>query len=588
MTSETDRPGKRLSSLPLHAILEALKEERLLIADTLLLGVVGALAAQAFTFLLRVAQSVLLEGLAGYRPPGTSGGPGAVERIGPHGLWLIPIVTTAGGLLSGLLVYGFAPEAEGHGTDTVVSAFHRAAGKIRARVAPLKMVASAITIGSGGAAGREGPTALIAAGIGSSYAARFHRSEEDRRLLTLVGMAAGLSAIFRSPIGTALFAVEVLYGGMEFEGGALLYTMLASIVAYAVNGLVSGWSPLFRVPSTASSPGFFDNLWYVVLGLVGGFVGALLPLVFYGIRDFFRGLRIPSALKPALGGLGVGLLALGLPQVLGGGYGWIQQAIDGRLAISLLLLLVFGKLLAFAFTVSSGGSGGVFAPTLFVGAMVGGALAALTHQPPAPLVIVGMASVFGAAARVPVATLLMVTEMTGGYRLLVPAALAVMLSYLVQRILTARLPYQSLYEAQVLALGDSPAHGADYLRVALRLLDERGARVPESVGHVGLQSLLSSGISVDLTDGKRLIARGITSKSPCAGKSVASCLASVNSEGFELAAVFRGEHTLLPHRDLIFRPKDRVLIISSPSSAATIDELFLEKTTVSDPEKPTP
>ncbi len=159
------------------------------------------------------------------------------------------MATTLGGLISGILVYSIAPEAEGHGTDTAVRAFHRENGFIRPRVTPLKIVASAITIGSGGSAGREGPTALFSAGVGSIYASMTHRTDAEKRLLVLVGMAAGLSAIFRSPIGTAIFAVEVLYGEMEFEAGALIYTMIGSIIAYAVNGLFVGWQPLFQVPS---------------------------------------------------------------------------------------------------------------------------------------------------------------------------------------------------------------------------------------------------------------------------------------------------------------------------------------------------
>src|SRR5246127_2433232 len=193
------------------------EDEPRLLLESAFLGVVGALGAQLFMLLLRGCNHVFLYVLAGYTPPGIEGGSALHQTIGPHGLWIIPVVTTLGGLLSGILVYRFAPEAEGHGTDTAVAAFHRKEGLIRARVAPIKMLASAVTIGSGGAAGREGPIALIAAGFGSVYARLAHRSEEERRLLLLAGMAAGLSAIFRSPMGTGVFAIEVLYGRMEFE-----------------------------------------------------------------------------------------------------------------------------------------------------------------------------------------------------------------------------------------------------------------------------------------------------------------------------------------------------------------------------------
>src|SRR5512146_2600977 len=213
------------------------RQQRLLV-DTILLGVVGVAAAQLFNGLLAVARHLFLNGIAGYTPPGLpSEGGTSVETIGSHGLWLLPIATTLGGLIVGILVEWLAPEAEGHGTDAVVHAFHQTGGKLRGRVAPVKLVASAITIGSGGAAGREGPIALIAAAVGSGYATLTGRDDADRRILMLTGAAAGLSAIFRSPIGAAFFVVDVLYADMEFESSALLYVTLGAIVAYALNGL---------------------------------------------------------------------------------------------------------------------------------------------------------------------------------------------------------------------------------------------------------------------------------------------------------------------------------------------------------------
>ncbi len=159
--------------------------------DTILLGIIGALGAQLFGFLLKLSQMLFLNDVAGYRAPGLPNEGGILtQTIGSHGLWLIPVVITVGGIISGVLVYGFAPEAEGHGTDTAVKAFHRNGGEIRKRVVPIKILASAITIGSGGAAGREGPTALFSAGFGSIYAGLTHRSDKDRRQLVLIGMAA--------------------------------------------------------------------------------------------------------------------------------------------------------------------------------------------------------------------------------------------------------------------------------------------------------------------------------------------------------------------------------------------------------------
>ncbi|HMA42039.1 MAG TPA: chloride channel protein [Gemmatimonadales bacterium] len=536
--------------------------QRQLIIDAALLGVAGAAAAQLFTLLLRGATWLFLNVLAGYHPPGLPNEGGTLQEIiGQHGLWLVPVATTVGGLLVGILVQRLAPETEGHGTDTVVHAFHRTQGMLRPRVTPIKLIASALTIGSGGSAGREGPIALAAAGVGSVYARLMQRPAADRRMLLVVGMAAGIAAIFRSPIGAALFAIEVLYLDMEFESVALLPAMLASVVAYALNGFFVGWQPLFRVPSLLTLPRLIDNGWYLVLGVAGGFVAAIVPLLFYGVRDLFRRLAVPKELKPAIGGLGMGLLALAWPGVIAGGYGWMQLAMDGRLTAGVLLALLLAKPLAMSLTISSGGSGGVFAPSLFIGAMLGGWLASLTHQPAAPLVIVGMAAVFSGAAHVPVASLMMVTEMTGGYTLLVPAALAVMLSYLVQRRLASRWRYQGLYEAQVPGRADSPAHHTEHLKIALRLLKERQVLEPTDVGQLDLLSLLRSGIPIELPGGKRLVIRVVRPDSPWRNQVLADG-GSLDDET-RIFAIIRGEHMLVPRPDTTLEAGDRVILFTT-------------------------
>ncbi|MGA7521181.1 MAG: chloride channel protein [Acidobacteriaceae bacterium] len=539
------------------------REPRLML-ESALLGVAGALSAQAFMWMLHACSRLLLTGIAGYQPPGAEFGPDH-QVIGPHGLWLIPIVTTLGGLLSGFLVYRFAPEAEGHGTDTVVNAFHRREGIIRPRVSPIKMVASAITIGSGGSAGREGPIALITAGVASVYAKLAHRSEEDRRILLLAGMAAGLSAIFRTPMGTGVFAIEVLYGSMEFEVSTLLYTMLSSGVAYTINGLFVGFRPLFRVPPIPT-PALSTYAIYAGLGLAAGLVGTALPEVFYRVRDAFHRLPVPLWTKPAIGGLLLGLLALKLPQVLGGGYGWIQLAIDGRLALHLLVLLLFAKMAAFALTVSSGGSGGVFAPSLFVGAMLGGAFSVVFHQMPAVFVVVGMAAVFGAAARVPIATMLMVTEMAGGYHLLVPAGLAVMIAYLLQSQLSSFLRYRSLYEGQVPTRQDSPAHYLEHIQIALNLLGRRNLPLMDKVGHLDLLRLLRSHVGFELPGGRELTMGVINDDSPIAHRRLADLYRELAQYDFEIVTIRRREHLLLPHGDTLLEPGDRLVMITSPQS----------------------
>ena len=539
------------------------KQQRLLL-DSIFLGVVGGLSAQLFTWFLHICTDLFLQHLAGYIPPGLPEEGGALrEMVLGHGLWLIPLATTLGGLIAGVLVYSLAPEAEGHGTDTAVKAFHKASGFIRARVPPLKMLASAITIGSGGAAGREGPTALISAGVGSLYGTLTKRSDDERRTLLLIGMASGLSAIFRSPIGTAFFAVEVLYSGMEFDAWVLLYTMLGSIVAYTVNGLFVGWKPLFNVPATISAPDFSGYLWYAALGVIAGLVGILLPEIFYRVRDLFKALPLPPHIKPAIGGLGLGLLALALPQILGGGYGWIQEAIDGKLALGLLLALILAKIVGLALTISSGGSGGVFAPGLFVGAMLGGAMAKIFNQPDAAFVIVGMAAVFAGAARVPIATLLMVTEMTGGYKLLVPAALAITVAYLVQQEFSKGLRYPTLYEGQVEGRADSPAHQVEHLETAIQLLAERKVCIPETISHLDLQALLETGLPIDLPGNRRLLAEAIEQGSNFVGRQVGECCPVQRKDEIDLVAVFRDRQMVFPNGNMRFRIGDRLLLIAS-------------------------
>jgi chloride channel protein, CIC family len=549
------------------------EQQRRLTLEALAIGVAGALAARAFDWAVHMVQRLLLTGLAGYRPPGLpQQGGSLLEHVGPHGLWLIPIATTLGGLLSGWLVYTWAPEAEGHGTDVAVRAFHQRAGFVRARVPIVKTLASAIIIGSGGSAGYEGPTALITGGLASVYATWRKRSDRDRRILLLVGVAAGLSAIFRSPIGAAIFAVEVLYQTIEFEAAALFYTMLASIVAYAFNGLFVGWSPLFSVPPL-DAPRFSAYGWYAALGVAGGIVAAFLPTAFYRTRDAFRALPMPNALKPALGALALGVLALAVPEVLGGGYGWIQHAIDGQMGTRLMLLLVLVKVTGMCLTISSGGSGGVFAPTLYVGAMLGGAFAQLLHLPAAAFVVVGMAAVFAGAARVPIATLLFVTEMTSGFEMLVAAALAVMLSYMTQSYLSRRLRYRSLYEGQVAGRADSPAHQVDQLRAGLRLLAHGSVPGAGGLVHMDLVQLIEAGVPVDLRSDQLKIAT-VAPDSHLVGQRIEALVPASLAGEIRVVAVLRGASVGLALPETVISAGDGLVTIVAPEGRAWFDRGF--------------
>ncbi len=293
-------------------------------------------------------------------------------------------------------------------------------------------------------------------------------------------------------------------------------------------------------------------------------------MLFYGARDFFRRLPVRAAWRPAAGGLVTGLIALAFPQVIGGGYGWMQLAIDGKIALGTLAALAVAKSVAMSATVGSGGSGGVFAPILFVGAMLGGACAALVHQPAAPFVVVGMAAVFAGAAHVPIATMMMVTEMTGGYSLLVPATLAVVISYLVQRRFARGLAYRCVYEAQVASRADSPAHHTRHLEIALRILKEKGLGDLSNAGEVDLVSLLRSGIPVELPGDRRLVVGAIRPQSPLVGGAIGASAALLGADDSNIVAVIRGEHMLAPRAEMVLAAGDRLILVASVAALDVI------------------
>src|SRR5690625_2657470 len=285
-----------------------------LIILSIVLGVIGALGAQLLLLLLHWGDIYILGFLGHYQAVDVAAAhaAGAPPEPFTHWYWWVPVATTLGGLAAGVLIYWLAPETEGHGTDAALSAFHNGGG-MRVRVPFVKTIVSALTIGSGGAGGREGPTAQIASGAGAILAGWLKLSDEERRIIVLIGMAAGLSAIFKSPLGTAIFAVEILYSRMAFEGSALIYTLISAAVAYAITGAFSGFTPLFLLPASTRSLDPFNLVWFAVLGVLAGGLGVLLPAVFYRVRNAFRSLKIPNHFKPAIGGLAVGLIGIAVP-----------------------------------------------------------------------------------------------------------------------------------------------------------------------------------------------------------------------------------------------------------------------------------
>jgi len=439
-------------------------------------GIVSGLGGVVFNWAIKTGTKFFTHDLILYLTPGHM--PDLTFLGFPFSRWMMLWIPALGGLMSGFIVFRFAPEAEGHGTDAMIDSFHRKKGLVRKRVPAIKTLASAITIASGGSAGKEGPIAQIGSGFGSILASALKLSERERRMLLLAGAAGGIGAIFKAPLGAALFAAEVLYTSAEFEFEAIIPCILSSVVGFMVFTLFDGTATIFTTPAfMLATP--VQLPFYAGLGLVCAVAGYLYVNTFYGARDrFFRRLDMPRWLKPALGGLLLGVLAFFLPEVLAGGYQWIQSAIDGQLAVSLMIALVFGKIVATTLTISSGGSGGVFAPSLFIGSMLGGFYGNICGRifpeivtQPAAFVLVGMGGFFAGVAKTPIAALIMVAEMTGGYSLILPMMIVSALAYLL-------LGRTTLYEKQVMTRVDSPAHVGDYSVDIMDHLLVRDAIVP--------------------------------------------------------------------------------------------------------------
>ncbi len=545
-----------------------------LILICIALGVIGALGAQLFLFLLHVFETHVLAVIGGYNTIHVEAAHAMTSAPQPFTrlYWWMPVSTTLGGLAAGLLIYGLAPETEGHGTDATLIAFHRNNGRMRARVPFVKTLVSAITIGTGGSGGREGPTAQIASGAGAIIGQLFKLPDDERRIVILIGMAAGLSAIFKSPLGTAIFAVEILYSRMAIEGAALIFTMISASIAYSITGMFSGYTPLFLLPASSHQLAPLDLLWFSLLGVLAGAVGALMPSIYYGIRDWFVALKVPRAFKPAIGGLAVGLIGIVLPPITGGGYGYMQFVLQGGsgLAVWLLLLFTFGKILTLSLTVGSGGSGGIFGPTLYVGVMLGGAFGGLLHMlhvdiDGAWLAVVGMAAVFAGTARVPIAAMVMVIEMTGGFTLIMPTMLAVAIAFLVQLLLSRNAKYPTIYECQARTPADSPIYSELFYQTAAGLLRRQRVRLDRDILDSELQAALDRGEGVALRlRQERLYRLSMPAGSPVAGREVRSL--GLADMGALIVGVIRGEGEIIPNGSTRLQVHDGLLVAATDES----------------------
>lgn len=469
-----------------------------------LVGLAAGLVGAAFFAGVEYTQNILLEGLAGYVPLRARGERFAVAvHASSFKPWLLVLLPAFGGLLCGLLTQ-LAPETRGGGGDAMIEAFHHKGGVIRRRVIWVKALASLCTLATGGAGGREGPTMQIGGALGSTVGRVLRVSTRERRILLVAGVAAGISAVFRTPLGAALLAVEVLYRD-GFESDALIPSVLASVVSYSVVISIFGESTLLG--HSARYPFVPAHLpLYALLALGVAVLAAIFTHVLKRMRRLFLSLPLPAWARPALGGLMLGVLATTLVVLvgrytgahgqgvglLGGGYGAVQVAISGSpwmpsdwSAVQLLFGVALVKIVAASLTIGSEGSAGDFAPALAIGGLAGGAFgraAELLLADPridaSAFALVGMGAFYGGIAHVPLSALVLVCELAGTYDLLVPMMLALAIAYVALR-------KQSLYHAQPPTLRESPVHRMSMLRGTFTGVLVRDALSPRS--HVSFE-----------------------------------------------------------------------------------------------------
>ena len=432
----------------------------------IIVGIAGGLAASLLDWLIQTGSDRLIGRFTHF---GTA-------EVG-HFEWWILLMPAVGGLVAGLLLYLVAPRTTGHGVDQLTRAFHRHLGNMMLKVPLLKGAGAAIVISTGGSAGPEGPIAALGAALGSTIARFFPLTPQDRRILLVAGCGAGIGAIFRCPLGGALFATSILYSEPEFETDAIVPSFVASVIGYSTYMQVRGFQgPMLGGVEALYFESPLHLPWYALLGVLCGLTTILLAICLRGVEHgLVRRSKLPRWALPALGGLGTGAIACMLPQVMDNRYAFIQNAISGELFNSVgsvedwtawalfFALIVVAKCVATGLTVGSGAPGGVLGPSIFIGGAVGAFLGAAGHAlfpdsfPPElhrTLILVGMAGVLAATMRIPLAAIVMTMEMVGSFGLIAPLMLACVTSYLIGR-------RWGLNNEQVRTAADSPTHAAD-------------------------------------------------------------------------------------------------------------------------------
>ncbi len=434
MTEEEKRPGLRV-------IFKRLGSSEVVtgLGLSVLIGVVSGLGAVAFRWLINSFNTLFFDG-----------GGNILSFMGDYYVILIP---AAGGLLVGPIIYFLAREAKGHGVPEVMEAVALKGGRIRPRVAIIKSLASALCIGSGGSVGREGPIVQIGSSAGSAVAQWLKLPEESITTLVACGAAGGISATFNAPIAGVLFAMEIILGRVVTHRFA--YVVISSVIADFIAHSFLGTARAFVVPEfNITSP--WEIGFYAILGVLAGFGGVLFTKILYWCEDIFEKISIPEYFKPVLGGVLIGAIGLYSKDLFGVGYGGIQDALSGQLTIDVLMLMFVLKIAATSISIGSGGSGGVFAPSLFLGAMMGTAFGMAVNSlfpdiaaSPAAYGVVAMAAVFSGAARAPFSAILIIFEMTGAYQIILP----VMITVGISTVLARHLSKESIYTLKLIRRG---------------------------------------------------------------------------------------------------------------------------------------
>ena len=440
-----------------------------------LIGPATGLVAVAFHGALQALCSFVVGDLAG----------GWVEGAGRLPRWILFALPGLGGLCTGLLISKLVPETVGNladGTDAAIDAFHNRGGQVRLRVPFLKGLTSILTIGTGGSAGVEGPISQLGSGVGALVCRGLDVSARQRRILTVAGMAAGLGSIFKAPLGGALTSVEVLYKS-DFESDAFLPAVVASVTGYATFCAVDGYLPILGRLPPFSFRDPREILLYALLGATAALASRLFLKLFRWTRERSLAWRIPFWAKSALAGCAVGAFAYAFPVVVGG---WPQLGelmrvgASGAAAALLLFALALAKMVATALTVGVTQSGGLFGPSLFVGALLGGGFGTLCSllfpgfaPPPGAFMLVGMGAFFAGVAHAPIAVVVMVCEIAGDYSLVAPLLVASVVH-------VALANRRSIYASQLDDKFASPAHRHELQRDILREATVRQVLKPEN------------------------------------------------------------------------------------------------------------